>query len=131
MQEMETLITNGIKISVETFYQKSYSRPLENKYIFAYRIYIENLSSKTVRLMRRHWYIKDSSGTIREVEGEGVIGKQPTLSPGESHQYVSWSPLVSDIGKMYGTFLMLNKDTGSQFRVSIPEFKLIAPFKLN
>ncbi len=128
---MDKLTTNGIRITVETFYQQNYSRPMENKYIFAYRINIENRSSKTVQLLRRHWYIKDSSGMVREVEGEGVIGKQPILSPGESHQYVSWSPLVSDIGKMYGTFLMLNKDNGSQFRVSIPEFKLIAPFKLN
>ncbi len=128
---MDTLTTNGIKISVETFYQQNYSRPLENKYIFAYRIHIENRSSKTVQLMRRHWYIKDSSGSVREVEGEGVIGKQPVLRPGEGHQYVSWSPLISDIGKMYGTYLMLNKETKSQFRVSIPEFKLIAPFKQN
>lgn len=128
---METLTTNGIKISVETFYQKDYSRPLENKYIFAYRIYIENKSNHVVRLIRRHWFIKDSSGAVREVEGEGVIGKQPILSPGESHQYISWSPLTSDIGKMYGTYLMLNKDNNTEFKVSIPEFKLIAPFKLN
>jgi ApaG protein len=128
---MEKLTTKGIKISVETSYQKDYSRPFENKYIFAYRIHIENMSSSIVQLMRRHWIIKDSSGATREVEGEGVIGKQPVLSPGESHQYISWSPLTSDIGKMYGTFLMLNKDTGTEFQVSIPEFKLIAPFKLN
>ena len=128
---METLTTNGIRISIETFYQQNYSRPLENKYIFAYRVSIENRSSKTVQVMRRHWYIKDSSGLTREVEGEGIVGKQPTLYPGEIHQYVSWSPLISDIGKMHGTYLLVNKDTGQEFRVSIPHFKLIAPFKNN
>lgn len=128
---MEKLTTKGIKISVDTFYQKDYSRPLANKYIFAYRIQIENKSGSTVQLMRRHWIIKDSSGATREVEGAGVIGKQPILGPGESHHYISWSPLTSDIGKMYGTFLMLNKDDGTSFRIPIPEFKLIAPFKYN
>lgn len=128
---MEKLTTKGIKISVETFYQKDYSRPMENKYIFAYRVHIENKSGSTVQLMRRHWFIKDSSGATREVEGEGVIGKQPVLSSGEAHQYISWSPLTSDIGMMYGSFLMLNKDNGSSFRIPIPEFKLIAPFKMN
>ncbi len=128
---METLTTNGIKISVETFYQKNYSRPMENKYIFAYRVSIENRSNKVVQVLRRHWYIKDSSGVVREVEGEGIVGKQPVIYPGEVHQYVSWSPLISDIGKMYGTYLLLNKDADKEFRVSIPHFSLIAPFKNN
>lgn len=128
---METLTTNGIKISVETFYQQSSSLPREGKFIFAYRVSIENKSSKTVQLLRRHWIIMDSNGSGREVEGEGVIGKQPTLQPGETHQYASWCNLNSDIGKMYGTFLMLNKNTNKEFRVTIPEFKLTPPYKLN
>ncbi len=128
---MSTLTTKGIRISVETFYQSNFSRPLDNKYVFAYRVTIENLSSSTVQLLRRHWIIKDASGAVREVEGEGVIGKQPILEPGETHQYVSWSPLLSDIGKMYGTYQMENQLTGNQFDIPIPEFQLIAPFKLN
>lgn len=128
---MEALITNGIKISVETFYQANYSRPMDNKFVFAYRVTIENIGAETVQLMRRHWFIYDSSGVTREVEGEGVIGKQPILAPGESHQYVSWSPLISDIGKMTGTFLMKNTDTQEEFRVTIPDFKLITPYKMN
>lgn len=128
---METLTTNGIKISVETFYQQNSSEPREGKFIFAYRISIENKSTKTVQLLRRHWIIMDSTGSGREVEGEGVIGKQPILKPGETHQYASWCNLNSDIGKMYGTFLMLNKDANKEFRVTIPEFKLSPPYKLN
>lgn len=128
---MEALTTRGIKVSVETQYQQAYSRPLEMKYIFSYHITIENLSNETVQLLRRHWYIFDSTGVIREVEGEGVIGKQPILEPGESHQYASWSPLMTEMGKMYGSYLFINQVDGEQFRVEIPEFHLLAPFKLN
>jgi len=128
---METLTTKGITISVESFYHSGYSKPVENKYVFAYRINIENKSDQTVQLLRRHWFIHDSNGAIREVEGEGVIGKQPVLVAGASHQYVSWSPLMTDVGKMYGTYLMLDKASGKEFKVKIPEFKLIAPFKGN
>ncbi|MDX1942972.1 MAG: Co2+/Mg2+ efflux protein ApaG [Saprospiraceae bacterium] len=128
---MEILITNGIKVSVETSYQPSYSRPLEMKFIFSYHITIENLSSQTVQLLRREWMIYDSTGTIRSVEGEGVIGKQPILAPGESHQYASWSPLNTELGKMTGAYIFRKDADGQEFRVHIPEFKLIAPFKLN
>ena len=82
---METLITQGIKVSVLPSYQAAYSRPAQNRYIFAYHITIENQSTDTVQLLRRHWFIWDSNGTIREVEGEGVIGQQPVLDPGQKH----------------------------------------------
>jgi ApaG protein len=128
---VETLITKGIKISVETSYQAAYSKPVEEQFIFAYHIAIENLSSQTVQLLSRHWIIWDSVGIIREVEGEGVIGRQPTLSPGESHQYNSWCPLRTPMGKMHGSFLMEDQVSLLSFRVPIPEFKLIAPFISN
>ncbi len=128
---MQTLITSGVKISVENFYQDDYSNPLESKYVFAYRITIENLNAFSIQLMRRHWFIIDSNTVAKEVEGEGVIGKQPTLNPGEVHQYISWSELQTEVGKMYGYYLMKDLSTDSLFKVSIPEFKLIAPFKLN
>ena len=131
MASLDTLITNGIKVSVETFYQEEYSRPIENKYIFAYRIHIENLSEYTVQLKHRHWYIVDSNGMIREVEGEGVIGQQPILSSGESHQYVSWSHLFTEIGKMHGYYLFVKQINGEMFKVHIPEFQLVVPSKLN
>jgi ApaG protein len=128
---MNTLITNGIAISVETFYQQAQSDVRSHKYVYAYRVTIENKSGNTVQLLRRHWFICDSQGEKREVEGEGVIGLQPTLNPGESHQYVSWCPMSNDIGKMYGTFLMVTRPENKEFLVRIPEFKLIAPHRLN
>ena len=128
---METTTTRGIKISVETFYQDKHSSPVDLKFVFIYRITIENKSFSTVQLLRRHWFIKDSNGMTREVEGEGVIGKQPILQPGQSHQYVSGTHLQTDIGKMYGSFLMQDKESDMMFRATVPVFKLIAPFKEN
>lgn len=108
-----------------------YSKPLANEYVHAYRITIENLGSETVQLMYRHWYIWDSTTVIREVEGEGVIGIQPVLEPQGLHQYVSGSPLRSDMGKMYGMFVMRRLSDDSEFEVVIPMFYLIPPFKYN
>jgi ApaG protein len=128
---MVTKITEGVKISVETFYQEEYSQPMNNEFMFAYRITIENGSENTIKLLRRHWYIFDSCGITREVEGEGVVGLQPVIEPGKSHQYVSGSHLKTELGKMYGTYLMERQIDGKRFKVNIPEFQLIAPFKLN
>jgi ApaG protein len=128
---MTTKITEGIKISVETFYQDEYSQPLNNEFMFAYRITIENQSEQTIRLLRRHWYVFDSTGTTREVEGEGVVGLQPIIEPGKTHQYVSGSHLKTEMGKMYGTYLMERTTDGKRFKVNIPEFHLVAPFKMN
>lgn len=128
---MDTLTTHGIRISVETFYLPKESQPIRQKYTHAYRVTIENKSLSTVQLLRRHWFIIDSNGVKREVEGEGVIGQQPILAPGDSHQYMSWCPLMTDAGKMYGNFLMIRQPDEKEFRVKIPEFKLIAPFKSN
>lgn len=128
---METTTTRGIKVSVETFYQEKHSSPVNHKFVFIYRITIENKSPSTVQLLRRHWHILDSNGVEREVEGEGVIGKQPILKPGESHQYVSWTPLQTDIGKMHGSYLMQEEGSKIMFRATVPVFTLIAPFKEN
>lgn len=128
---METLITKGIKVSVETFFQNGHSNPAEDRFIHAYRITIENLGLDSVQLLRRHWIIFDSSGEIREVEGEGVIGQQPILEPNGTHQYVSLCNLQTTIGKMYGSYEMLNLSTGKTFDVDIPKFDLIVPFVLN
>lgn len=128
---MVTLVTNGIKVSVEVFYHTEYSRPDESKYIFAYRITLENIGYQTTQLLRRHWKIIDSTGDLKEVEGEGVIGVQPILKSGEIHQYVSWCQLTSDMGKMFGTYMFLNLADNETFDVNIPEFQLIATFKSN
>jgi ApaG protein len=124
-------VTEGVSVTVETFYQPAQSNPIASEYLFAYRITIENLSTMPVKLLRRHWYIMDSNGTYREVEGEGVVGQQPLIEPGGSHQYISACNLRSDMGKMSGNYQMENLYNKRLFKVEIPEFQMIAPFKMN
>ena len=128
---MNTLITHGIKISVTSRYEQEASNPTLRRYIHSYNIKIENLSDKKVQLLSRYWLITDGDGTKREVSGEGVIGEQPKLHPGESHMYSSWSPLSFPTGKMVGHYIMKDLDSTKLFQVGIPEFKLIASFKEN
>lgn len=128
---MATQITNGIKVSVETFYQPEYSKPKDGKFIFSYQITIENQSEYPVQLLRRHWQIFDSSGERREVEGEGVVGEQPIILPGGKHQYMSWCHLNTEIGRMRGTYLMERQLDNERFRVRIPDFQLFVPYRLN
>jgi len=125
------MISEGVRVSVETFYQPDYSNPLQSEFMFAYRITIENHNPFPVKLHRRRWYIFDSNGTTREVEGEGVVGVQPTLNPGESYQYVSGCNLRTEMGKMSGTYQMENLSTSRIFEVNIPAFEMFAPFKGN
>ena len=129
--DMIQQVTEGVSITVETFFQPEQSNPMNSDYLFAYRITIENISSVPVRLLRRHWHIIDSNGNHRQVEGEGVVGAQPILEPGEAYQYVSAASLRSDMGKMYGNYQMENMYNKKLFSVTIPEFELIAPFKMN
>ncbi len=124
-------ITQGVKVSVETEYQPSYSSPSQYHYVFTYRITIENKSEFTIQLLRRHWHIFDAAFQSREVEGEGVVGQQPVLEPGQSHQYVSGCNLKSGIGKMMGTYQMERIVDGVKFEVVVPEFTMIAPLRLN
>jgi len=130
---METAITNGVKISVEVSYQPTTNRMLgsENEHIFAYQITIENQNSFPVQLLRRHWHICNALNMRREVEGPGVIGEQPVLGYRGKHSYVSYCPLTTEIGKMYGSFLMKNLEDESMFRVDVPEFLMVLPETLN
>jgi ApaG protein len=128
---MISLISEGVEVSVETFYQQDYSKPLQSEYMFAYRIIIDNHNSFPVKLHRRHWHIFDSNGTYREVEGEGVVGVQPVLSPGERYQYVSGCNLRTEMGKMHGTYQMENLNSKKIFEVNIPAFEMFVPFKNN
>lgn len=128
---MVTLITEGVKISVESVYQTEYSNPENEHYMFAYRISIENLSNDSVQLLRRHWDIFDSNGTSRQVEGEGVVGLQPIIAPGGVHEYMSGCNLQSDMGYMEGRYQMMREIDGIVFDVDIPRFILAAPYRLN
>lgn len=128
---MTTAVTEGIKVSVRTEYQSEYSSPLQAHYVFTYRITIENASDYTVQLLRRHWTIYDSNGTVRIAEGDGVVGQQPILEPGESHEYVSGCNLRSSMGKMVGSYLIERIIDGKQLQIAIPEFTMVVPFRLN
>jgi len=128
---MVSKISEGVEVSVETFYQSDYSNPIQSEYMFAYRISIENHNAFPVKLLRRHWHIFDSNGSNREVEGEGVVGVQPQLQAGEKYSYVSGCNLRTEMGRMSGTYLMENLDTGNLFDVNIPAFEMVAPFKGN
>jgi len=131
MLNMVTIITDGVKVSVETIYQPEYSNPANDHFMFAYKVNIENMGNYAVRLMGRHWYIFDSNGAKREVEGEGVVGQQPVIEPGNTHEYVSGCNLKTDMGSMKGEYQMARLIDNSLFCVQIPEFYLIAPYRMN
>lgn len=126
-----TATTGKIKVSVESFYQNKASDALSHHYVFAYRITLENFSDTAVQLLSRHWHIVDTLSENKEVKGEGVVGEQPVIIPGEHYQYVSWCQLSSDIGKMQGTYTFLNLSNGEEFIVIIPAFCLQSSERLN
>ena len=128
---MISKISEGVTISVETFYQPDYSNVMDSEFMFAYRITIENNNGFPIRLLRRHWFIFDSNSTHREVEGEGVIGIQPVINPGDKYQYISGCNLRTELGRMHGTYSMENVSNKKTFSVNIPAFEMTVPFKMN
>jgi ApaG protein len=128
---MVSKISEGVQISVETFFQADYSNPMNSEYMFAYRITLHNHNSFAVQLLHRHWYIFDSNGEHREVEGEGVVGVQPVINSGEEFQYVSGCNLRSEMGRMQGHYTMQDLNSKNNFSVNIPPFEMIAPSKNN
>ncbi len=126
-----TKITDGVKVTVLTEYEKNYSCPLQGHYVFTYKITIENCSDNTVQLHRRFWNVHDSNGMSKKIEGEGVVGKKPILEPGEKHHYISSCNLRTGIGKMLGSYTMERLLDGQKFKVAIPEFTLMVPFLYN
>ena len=128
---MTSKLTDGVTISVETFYQPEHSNAQVHEYMFAYRITIDNKNAFPVKLLSRHWHIFDSDGSRREVEGEGVVGIQPEINTGDNYQYISGCNLKTEIGKMFGTFLMENLYNKKRFEVNIPVFEMVVPEKLN
>ena len=128
---MVTGVTSGIRISVKTRYEEKFSSPANRMFLFSYEIKIENTNPFDVQLLRRTWYITDALGQNREVMGEGVIGKQPIISAGDTYSYHSSCDFPTEIGRMMGSYQMQNCETGDLFTVSIPEFIMIAPTRLN
>ena len=124
-------VTKGIKISVETKFEGTFYKNYKMHYAFAYKITIENRGKDVVQLHSRHWKIYDALNHTEFVDGEGVIGKKPVLKPGEIHTYASGCLLTSPFGAMQGHYGMVNFANTKKFSVTIPNFKLSAPFALN
>lgn len=106
------------------------SHATDKKYVFSYQIEIENRSSRTVQLLARHWWITDANQDVREVEGEGVVGRLPVIEPGQIFSYSSWCILSTPSGWMRGTYAMVATG-GKKIVVPIPTFSLATPYALN
>ena len=128
---MVTEVTEGVRVSVEVEYQPDYSSPSQYHYVFTYRVTIENNSSRTLQLLKRNWIIQDAAYPPRTVSGEGVVGQQPIIEPGHTHQYVSGCNLKSGMGSMFGSYEVERLVDGKLMEVTIPRFYMVAPFKLN
>jgi ApaG protein len=128
---MATQVTHDIRITVRAEFVVDQSDPKLGRYLYSYRIRIENRSARTVQLTRRSWHIIDSLGDQRHVEGPGVVGETPVLAPGESFSYNSFCDLRSGFGHMEGSYLMRHIDDDSTFEVAIPGFDLLYPWSAN
>jgi ApaG protein len=123
-------VTHGIRVEVRSEYSPDRSDPAEGAWFFLYRITITNEGNVPARLLRRHWVITNAEGQTQEVRGDGVVGAQPHLRPGESFDYVSGCPLSTPFGAMQGSYTFV-RDDGTAFEVSIPVFTLALPHALN
>ena len=115
-----------ISVSAATQYLKDQSDESAERFVFSYTITIRNTGSVTAQLISRHWIITDAQGQVQEVRGLGVVGAQPVLRPGESHQYTSGTALSTPVGTMRGSYQMVAED-GTRFEATIPEFTLSVP----
>jgi ApaG protein len=118
--------TDGVTVRVVTNFLDDQSSPAQNRWFWSYHIRLENHRDDPVQLLSRHWKITDGRGLINHVDGDGVVGEQPVLQPGGSHDYVSGCPLGTPSGMMEGHYRFIRAD-GSTFLVEIPRFKLVAP----
>ena len=128
---MTTLTTAGIKVTIKPDYQPEHSNPFKNHFVFSYLVSIENTTPHDIQLLRRHWNVFDSNGNYSEIEGKGVVGFQPVIEPGQTHEYASGCHLETDMGKMSGHYTFHRLEDGFEFKVEIPEFQLISPYRLN
>ena len=119
-----------IDVQVETAYVSEHSEPDEDRFVFAYTITLVNRGSVTAQLISRHWFITDADNRTEEVEGEGVVGEQPVLKPGEGFRYTSGAVIETPVGTMHGTYQMVAED-GRAFDATIPRFILSAPATLH
>ncbi|MEZ2410075.1 ApaG protein [Bosea sp. OAE752] len=118
--------THGVCVTAVPKFMEAESSPPQGRYFWAYSIEIANLSTQTVQLLTRHWLITDGHGEVHEVRGDGVVGRQPVLRPGESFSYTSGCPLATPDGSMHGFYAMLGEN-GEIFDVEVPLFPLDSP----
>ena len=123
--------TLDVVVSVQSAYAAEQSSPEMNHYMFAYRVTITNESNDPVQLLRREWMITDAHGHKRKVKGDGVIGQQPVIMPGQSHSYVSGCDFKTPIGQMRGYYFMQRMSDDANLKVRIPTFTMTSPFILN
>ena len=115
-----------VTVSAAVRYLAEQSDEKTGRYVFAYTIHIRNTGDATAQLISRHWVITDSQGLVQEVRGLGVVGNQPVLKPGESHEYTSGTAIATPVGTMKGSYQMV-ADDGTRFEAEIPEFTLSVP----
>jgi ApaG protein len=128
---MSPHIAENISIQVEPVFLDHHSDASKPEFLFSYHIRIANLNPHSVQLLSRHWYIFDSNGQHQEVQGEGVVGKQPIIEAEGTHEYQSFCRLETDMGMMWGVYLMRNCENEQLFEVKVPEFQMIDPARLN
>jgi len=125
-EPVSSALTEGIRVQVQSHYLADQSSPRDDRYVFAYTIRISNEGLRTAQLRTRHWIITDARGVVEEVRGDGVVGEQPRLTPGQEFQYTSGCVLATPVGTMQGTYRMW-RDDGSYFDAVIAAFSLAQP----
>jgi ApaG protein len=128
---MNTITTEGVKITVTTQFRSDLSQANESRFFFNYRVEMENMNESSVQLIHRDWYIFDSLNDASIVSGEGVVGEQPILNPGQKYAYTSGCELTSELGRMRGFYTFKNQVTGEMLQIFIPTFDLVYPAKMN
>lgn len=127
---MSNVVTEGLRVTVQAAFWPERSSPDNNQWAFTYAVTVVNEGTRVATLRARHWVITDANGRIEEVRGEGVVGKQPRLEPGERFEYTSWAMLRTPFGTMRGEYVMERAD-GAKFEAKIAEFALTQPNALN
>jgi len=122
--------TQSILVNVKTAYLESESDPDSQRYLFAYTINIRNTGTVAAKLLSRHWVIRDTNGKVQEVQGDGVVGEQPYLRPGEQFEYTSGTQIETAVGTMGGSYLM-RTDDGEEFKAPVDDFLLSGPRTLH
>lgn len=126
MQRMEKIEPQGIDIKTQVSYLPEQSDEAGNRFVFSYTITITNLGDIPAKLISRHWIITDANSHVQEVRGQGVVGEQPLLKPGQSFEYTSGTVLATQVGTMRGSYQMQTED-GREFDIEIPQFVLSVP----